>query len=136
MMMTLRYIDTQEPWNPKQPINGVRHPRNIEQLWSAADLAAIGLETVPAAAPEPTPPRTTGDFAEFMGLFTQAEQAAIKTAALSVDAIAVGLWYDQAVAANSIDLTSVRVGQGMAALVAGGLLTQARSDEILASNFG
>jgi len=26
-----------------QPISGVLHPRNIEQLWSAADLAKVGL---------------------------------------------------------------------------------------------
>jgi hypothetical protein len=53
--MTLRYIDTQEIWRG-QAINNVAHPRNIEQLWTADQLAAIGLEVVPP--PEPVPPST------------------------------------------------------------------------------
>ena len=131
----LRHIDTQEAWNPKLPINDVRHPRNIEQVWSTEELAAIGLEVIPTPEPTPVPPRTSCDFAEFMELFTTAEQIAIKTAALSVDTIPVGLWYDQAVALNWLDLTSDKMAQGMAALVGAGLLTQARSDEILATEF-
>ena len=131
----LRYINTEEPWTASELINGVRHPRNIEKLWSTAELYAIGLEVVPTPEPTPVPPRTSCDFAEFMGLFTTAEQIAIKTATLSVDAIPVGLWYDQAVALNWLDLTSDKMAQGMAALVGAGLLTQARSDEILATEF-
>jgi hypothetical protein len=53
--MTLRYIDTQEIWRG-QAINNVAHPRNIEQLWTADQLAAIGLEVVPP--PAPVPPST------------------------------------------------------------------------------
>jgi len=34
--------DTFTPWD-LGPIAGIRHPRNIEQLWTDAELAAIGL---------------------------------------------------------------------------------------------
>lgn len=40
--------DIFSPWHG-EPINGVTHPRDIEQLWPTADLAAIGLYA-PAAA--------------------------------------------------------------------------------------
>lgn len=36
------------------PINGLRHPLNIEQLWSTEELAAIGLQVF--VPPEPAPP--------------------------------------------------------------------------------
>ena len=37
-----------------EAINGVQHPPNIEAVWTAAELAKIGLH--PAAEPEPLPP--------------------------------------------------------------------------------
>jgi hypothetical protein len=57
--MMIRYIDTQEDWNG-EAINDIRHPRNIEQLWSAAELAKIGLEryTPPKQEPIPVDPLT------------------------------------------------------------------------------
>lgn len=42
-----------------QPIDGVLHPRNIEQLWSAADLAKVRLYK-PAEPPVPTGKVVTG----------------------------------------------------------------------------
>jgi hypothetical protein len=45
--MTL-YLETPEgfvPWNPANPIDGVRYPPNLEDVWDAVDLAAIGLYT-------------------------------------------------------------------------------------------
>jgi hypothetical protein len=53
--MTLRHIDTKETWKGER-IDGIAHPRNIEQLWTTEQLAAIGLEVVPP--PEPAPPST------------------------------------------------------------------------------
>ena len=40
------YKETPEgfsPWNPAEPINSARYPSNIGELWSAAELAALGL---------------------------------------------------------------------------------------------
>lgn len=35
-------LETLTPWNG-EPLSGLRHPANIEALWSADELAAIGL---------------------------------------------------------------------------------------------
>lgn len=44
--------DTLQPWRG-EPLAGVRHPSNIEVLWTAPALAAIGLVFAkPAAIPE------------------------------------------------------------------------------------
>lgn len=50
----LRFIETEERW-AGGPINGIRHPRNIEQLWSDEELAAVGLERYKPPKPEPVP---------------------------------------------------------------------------------
>ena len=55
----LIHIDTQEDWNPKLPIDGIRHPKNIESLWSTEELAAIGLMVKPAPEPTPAPEPST-----------------------------------------------------------------------------
>lgn len=50
----LRFIASGLTWHGEE-IDGVRHPRDIEQKWSAADLEAIGLEVfTPPAPPPPT----------------------------------------------------------------------------------
>jgi len=51
--MALQFIKTKERWDAKQPINGVRHPRDIESKWTKTQLAKIGLEKVPAHEPAP-----------------------------------------------------------------------------------
>lgn len=44
--------DTLTRWR-LEPLNGISHPRNIETLWSDAELAAIGLyRVVPFVLPE------------------------------------------------------------------------------------
>jgi hypothetical protein len=48
--MALEYIATGEIWRG-EPIGDVRHPANIEQLWAAGDLAAIGLRKRVEAPP-------------------------------------------------------------------------------------
>ncbi len=52
--MTLIYTATGETWRGER-IGGVAHPRNIEQLWTAEQLAALGLEVAPAPEPAPAP---------------------------------------------------------------------------------
>lgn len=53
--MLIRF-DTLQPWSGSERLpdeNGVLYPSNIEELWSAADLAAIGLAIpLPFTAPD------------------------------------------------------------------------------------
>ena len=45
--------DTLQPWDKKRLASGILHPRNIEQLWSDADLLEIGLvKRIPFVTPE------------------------------------------------------------------------------------
>lgn len=67
---------------------------------------------------------------QFFDLFTVAEQKAIAAGAQSnVDLF---LWFQKASAAQEINLDDARLADGIAALVSAGLLTQERSEEILA----
>lgn len=79
--------------------------------------------------PLPAPAAPRWSFLEFMERFTQAEQEAIAGAAMVN--VQVKLWYDKAVGAKEIIADEPRTVAGMDALVAAGLLTQARRDEIL-----
>jgi hypothetical protein len=49
-------IETGLPWEPSQPIGDVRYPLNIEQLWTDAELAALGLARSILEEPEAAPP--------------------------------------------------------------------------------
>lgn len=51
-------IETGEIWSG-EVIDSLRHPLNIETLWSAPELAAIGLKIY--VPPAPTPPALTAD---------------------------------------------------------------------------
>lgn len=64
-----------------------------------------------------------------MDRFTEAEQLAIVTATMSVPQ--VKLWYDRMLCAEEIVYKDARTLAGLQALVAAGLITQARMDEIL-----
>lgn len=55
--MALEYIQTSQSW-AGEPIDGVRHPPNIEQLWSAQELAAIGLQVRVPPPPSQVDPAT------------------------------------------------------------------------------
>ena len=55
--MLVRF-DTLQPW-AGEPLNDVQHPGNIEELWSADELAAIGL-AVPAPFEVPAGKATIG----------------------------------------------------------------------------
>ena len=127
----LRYISNKQEWKGER-IDGLLHPRSIEKLWSAEELARIGLEVYDIPN-EPAEPRTICSFVEFMGLFTPSEQIAVASAAQTDPALK--LWYDQAVASNWVSLQSGLVKAGMQALVTAGLLTEERSNAILGSTF-
>lgn len=66
---------------------------------------------------------------QFMDRFTEAEQLAIVSATMVVPQ--VKLWYDRMIAATEIAYKDPRTLAGLQALVAGGLLTAERIDEIL-----
>lgn len=52
----LVHIENDQPWKGEK-INGISHPRNIEQLWSQEDLAAVGLKKF--IKPKPVVPLET-----------------------------------------------------------------------------
>lgn len=57
----LVYSNTKEPWKGER-IDDISHPRNIEKLWSKAELTSIGLEIfvpTPPPTPKPVDPLTT-----------------------------------------------------------------------------
>lgn len=97
--------------------------------WRVVDGVALHF-TAPSG---PRPVRRIGTFREFMDLFTANEQKAIASAAMgNVD---VKLWYDRAMGGPALDLDAPDTASGLAALVAAGLLTQARADEVLEADF-
>ncbi len=98
-----------------------------------SDAQQLEIENL-AATLDATTVRAVGDFAEYMGLFTPQEQIMIATAAMQ--SAPIKLWYDQAVAANVIHIDSDKVAMGHAVLVQANLVTQERSDEIIANGFG
>ena len=115
----------------------VRVECNGKEMVVAADpqnrhYAEMVRQNVPIASYQ-APARKEGDFAEFMNLFTPEEQIAVAGAALVN--VPIKLWYDQAVAANRIDLESQKVQDGTQALVDAALLTAERRTEILGANF-
>jgi hypothetical protein len=96
------------------------------QDWLVDPVAKTASYDPPPAPPAPAP---RWSFLEFMERFTQAEQEAIAGAAMVN--VQVKLWYDKAVGAKEIIADEPRTVSGMAALVAAGLLTAERRDEIL-----
>ena len=79
--------------------------------------------------------RKIGTFREFMGFFTTDQQVAIKKASLDPNNALLGLWYDQAVASNNIDLNDPLVADGLDALVAAGLIDAAGKAAIIDGDY-
>mgnify|MGYP001799506918 CR=1 FL=1 len=108
----------------------------IAAAWTPEVIAAYQ-----ASLPEPDPPalpRTEGSFREFMALFTEAEQDAIYTAEAATAAagdFTLKKWMDRAKGGATMRLQHSDTIAGVGMLVAAGLLTQKRADEILASDF-
>ena len=100
-----------------------RRPTRIE---SEEELGRVLNEQFPAGSPRP--PRHMAPLA-FRRLFTDGERLAIHTAAQSNAAISV--WVMDGAAAQVIDLDDPATHAALAALVAAGLLTSTRRDEIL-----
>lgn len=56
--MALSFINTEAIWQGER-IDGILYPRNIEQLWTVEELAAIGLEKY-VPPPKPYEPPSPG----------------------------------------------------------------------------
>lgn len=56
-----------EPWNPADPIGSFRYPSNIEQLWGAEALAALGLYAPVGSDPVPDGKIVTGTTVQRVG---------------------------------------------------------------------
>lgn len=77
----------------------------------------------------PAPPAVATTPLQFLERFTEAEQLTITAAAMQSPALR--LWYDKLMAAQEVVFADPRVSAGLSALVQAGLITQARSLEIL-----
>ncbi|HWU35472.1 MAG TPA: hypothetical protein VN023_09590 [Methylovorus sp.] len=66
---------------------------------------------------------------EYLDRFTEAEQLAVATAAMSNPA--VKLWYDRMLAASYVDIEDPRVAAGIDALITAGLLDAGRKEALL-----
>ena len=81
--------------------------------------------------PEPAPPVALNlSSLTFLDLFTESEQIAVASAAMTN--VHAKLWYDRTLAAEFITLDDPRTESGLDALVAMGLITEPRKTEIAA----
>ena len=99
------------------------------------DLTEDQLAEHNAALNKPKVKRRECEFREFLGVFTTAEQVAIKTAAMNPANVALALWYDKALGGATMSLDHSATTDGLDALVAAGLIDADRKAEILATDF-
>lgn len=105
-----------ERWPPGIPMPTMQELR---------DAYAASLQAPP---PEP-PPATSCTSLQFMGRFSEAESTAIYTAATQSPQLL--RFVTELAAAQEVVFADPRLAAGMDALVSAGLITQARSEEIL-----
>lgn len=109
---------------PPPPIPGKRRVISGED-WVYEDMP------VEAPPPEPAPLPASITPLQFIERFTEAEQIAIVTAAMSNPELR--LWYDKLMAAQEVVFSDPRLSSGLDALVAAGLITAERKAELLTS---
>jgi hypothetical protein len=106
-------------------------PDHVERGWSVVEGIWTAPKAPPVVAPSPPPPAppwTTKTPAEFVGLFTFAEEAAI---AASEDAV-VQVFYRRVYMPTLQQVERAKVVDGISYLVQAELLTSERAAEILA----
>ena len=113
-----------EQWHSAVPVPSMQSLRE-------AYAAALEDEANQPPPPPPAPPVSETPL-QFFDRFTEAEQLAIVTATMAVPQIK--LWYDKLIAATEVVFADPRLASGMDAMVSAGLITQARSEEILPLN--
>ena len=120
---------------PKRDANGV--PIGIpDPAWVQVPNDVFGGflkhgDTFVAPPTEPVPPPSMTPL-QFIDRLTDAEQLALATAAMTQPLIK--LWYDKLLAADTVNLGDARLAQGVQAMVAAGLLTSARAEQLLSSS--
>ena len=125
------------PYTP-HPNDPVEHSREIYARCMAGEFGDIAdYILAPDEGPQeptiiPVTPATSCTPLQYVERFTDTEQLAIVTA--TMNNAAVKLWYDKLMAASEVVFADPRLSSGMDALVAAGLITQARSEEILPLN--
>lgn len=104
-----------------------------DDLITADMVPMTAAEVATHTAPRPLPPPAPKQFTslEFLDLFTDEEQLAVASAAMST--AQVKLWYDRMLAASFVSLSDPRTSAGLQALVSAGLLTQVRRNAIVAT---
>lgn len=96
--------------------------------WTVEALPAEPVE--PGADPQPESASRRMTSLEFLDLFSEAEQLAVITAAMSSPQI--NLWWTKLTMATYVDFEDPRLAAGLQALVDAGLLTAERAQEVLA----
>jgi hypothetical protein len=119
-------IDVEYPFTASQ-VDTEEHGRSIFAAAVAGQFGLIADYVAPPPPPLSPPARFTS--LEFLDLFTEAEQLAVVTA--SMQSVQAKLWYDRTLAASFVTIADPRTEAGLAALVASGLLTAQRRDEIV-----
>jgi hypothetical protein len=114
---------------------------HVQEVFTAIVAGNAGpiSEYVPPPAPDPLtvfvpvdPATVSTTPLQFIGRFTDAEQLAVATAAMQN--AQVFLWFNKLTAAQQVVFADIQLANGMNALVAAGLITHARSLEILPAN--
>lgn len=98
-------------------------PEKVEGQWHQT-WEVIPLPPAPIAYPQFTA-------LEMLGLFTEAEQRAVKLA--TMQDVDVGLWYDRMIAADYVSYSDPRTEAGLQALVDAELITPSRKAAIVAA---
>lgn len=101
----------------------------LVSLNDTPELWAQMLEGAVAAYVEPPAPAVSMTPLQFIERFSQSEQLAIVTAAMSAPALR--LWYDKLMAAQEVVFDDPRLSGGLDALVGAGLITVERKGELL-----
>ena len=106
------------------PNDSEQHGRDLYARSVAGEFGSIA-----AYVATPIMPPIASTSLQFMDRFTESEQLAIVTATMTIPQ--VKLWYDRMLCAEEIVYKDARTLAGLQALVAAGLITQARMDVVL-----
>lgn len=107
------------------PVTGGKYPSNFPP----SEIDGVTVEIVPDPLPEIAPIIKSWSPLAFLELFSDEKQLAVKQAAMSNAQI--GLWYDKLLASQEVVANDERLLNGLAFMIANGILTQAEVDTAL-----
>jgi hypothetical protein len=105
------------------------NPAVTQTVPAGSTQAQVDAAHAAFLAANPPPPRTKFSPAQFIDLFTAAEQAAIVTALPASPALFI--WYSKMLTATAIDVTKADTVAAVNALAAAGVITKARAAAIV-----